>query len=165
MPGYLDTYGVGEERRGRKIKQLMTRVVLPVLVVALLGTCAFLYFRTWRQEQTVKRFFATLENKDFQGAYKMWCPTESSCKYNPFEMFEADWGPATPYAHGSADKIDNVDYCGDTVVFNVSSPNAEARVLVVDRGTGTIGYAPSDWDRCPGPHWQFRRFFKSLFSS
>ena len=52
-------------------------------------------------------------SKDFQGAYKMWCPTENSCKYNPFEMFEKDWGPATPYSHGSAAKIDNIDYCGE----------------------------------------------------
>ena len=72
MPGYLDTYGVGEERRGRWIKW----TVLGVLAVAIVGTCSYLYFRTWTQEQTIKRFFATLDSKDFQGAYKMWCPPE-----------------------------------------------------------------------------------------
>jgi hypothetical protein len=95
----------------------------------------------------------------------MWCPTETSCKYNPFESFQKDWGPATPYSHGSAAKVDNVDYCGESVVFNVSYPNADPLVLVVDRSTNVIGFAPSDWERCPGRHWQFRRFFKSLFSS
>ena len=89
MPGYLDTYGVGEERRGRWIK----RIVLSVLAVAIVGTCSYLYFRTWSQEQTIKRFFAALDSKDFQGAYKMWCPTENPCKYNPFDTFEQDWGP------------------------------------------------------------------------
>jgi hypothetical protein len=161
VPGFLDTYGVAERRRRRWIKW----IVLGVLAVGISGSWSYLYFRTWTQEQTLKRFFTTLENKDFQGAYKMWCPTANSCKYNPFEMFEKDWGPATPYSHGSAAKVDNVDYCGESVVFNVSYPNADPLVLVVKRETNVISFAPSDWDRCPGPHWQFRRFFKSLFSS
>jgi hypothetical protein len=161
MPGYLDTYGVGEERRGRWIK----RIVSGGLALAIIVTCSYLYFRTWSQERTIQRFFAALESKDFQGAYRMWCPTDSSCKYNPFEMFEKDWGPSTPYAHGNAAKVDNVDYCGDGVVFNVSYPNADPVVLWVERETNIISFAPSDWERCPGKHWQFRRFFKSLFSS
>ena len=81
MPGYLDTYGVGEERRGRWIK----RIVFPALAIVVVGTFAYLYFRTWTQEQTIKRFFATLESQDFQGAYKMWCPTGDSCPINSME--------------------------------------------------------------------------------
>ncbi len=161
MQGFLDTYGVAQQRRGRWIM----RTVLAAVVLAIVVTWSYLYFRTWSQEQAVKHFFAALENKDFQGAYKMWCPPENPCKYNPFEMFQQDWGPATPYSHGSAAKIDNVDYCGDGVVFNVSYPNADPLVLWVERDTNIISFAPSDWERCPGRHWQFRRFFKSLFSS
>jgi hypothetical protein len=161
MAGYLDTYGAEDGRLGRWVKW----VVAGVLAVGIVGGCSYLYFRTWSQEKTLNRFFATLESKDFQGAYKMWCPTENSCRYNPFEMFEKDWGPASPYSHGAAAKVDNIDYCGDTVVFNVSYPNASPLVLVVDRSTNVIGFAPSDWERCPGRHWQFKRFFKSLFSS
>jgi hypothetical protein len=161
MPGYLDTYGAGEERRWRWIKG----IIIGGLTFAILGTCTYLYFRTWSQEQVVKRFFASLERQDFQGAYKMWCPSEDSCKYNPFDMFEKDWGPGTPYSHGAAAKVDNVDFCGDGVVFNISYPNADPLVLYVNRDTNTIGFAPPDWERCPGRHWQFRRFFKSLFSS
>jgi hypothetical protein len=161
MPGYLDTYGVGEERRGRRIKQVVA-VLLTALIV---GTSSYLYFRTWTQEQTIKRFFAELESKDFQGAYRMWCPTDDSCKYNPFATFEKDWGPTTPYSHGSAAKVDNVDYCGDGVVFNISYPNAEPVILWVDRSCNVISFAPSDWERCPGRDWQFRRCFKSLLSS
>lgn len=161
MPGYLDTYGAGEERRGRWIK----RIVFGTLAVAVVVTFTYLYFRTWREEQTVKHFFAALENKDFQGAYKMWCPPENPCKYNPFERFEEDWGPATPYSQGAAAKIDNIDYCGDGVVFNISYPKADPVVLWVERSTNIISFAPSDWERCPGKHWQFRRFVKSLFSS
>jgi hypothetical protein len=95
----------------------------------------------------------------------MWCPPENPCKYNPFDRFEQDWGPATPYSHGGAAKVANVDYCGEGVVFNISYPNADPVVLWVERGTNIISFAPQDWERCPGRHWQFRRFFKSLFSS
>ena len=161
MPGFLDTYGAGEERRGRWIKW----TVLSVLAVAIVSTCSYLYFRTWTQEQTLKRFFATLESRDFRGAYKMWCPTADFCRYNPFDKFQQDWGPSTPYSHGSAAKVDNIDYCGEGVVFNISYPNADKLVLWVERATNIISFAPSDWERCPGKHWQFRRFFKSLFSS
>jgi hypothetical protein len=160
MPGYLDTYGVGEERRGRWIK----RVIFSVLAVGIIGTCSYLYFRTWPQEQALKRFFAALDSKDFQGAYRMWCPTDSVCKYNPFDMFEKDFGPATPYSHGSAAKVDNVDYCGESVVFNVSYPNADPLVLVVRRDDNVISFAPSEWERCPWRLLLLRRFFKSLFS-
>jgi hypothetical protein len=161
MAGYLDTYGAGEERRWRWIK----RIVVGGLAIAILGTCGYLYFRTWSQEQALKHFLAALDSQDFQAAYKMWCPPENPCKYNPFDRFEQDFGPATPYSHGSAAKVDNVDYCGDGVVFNISYPNADPLVLWVDRGTNIISFAPPDWERCPGRHWQFRRFFKSLFSS
>ena len=74
MAGYLDTYGAGEERRWRLIKW----TVLSVLAVGIIGTTSFLYFRTWSQEQALKHFFAALESKDFQGAYRMWCPTDSA---------------------------------------------------------------------------------------
>jgi len=161
MAGYLETYGVGEERRGRWIKW----TVLTVLAVGILGTSGYLYFRTWTEEQTLNRFFAALDSKDFRGAYRMWCPTDASCKYNPFETFEKEWGPSTPYSHGSAAKVDNIDFCGEGVVFNVSYPNADPLILWVERSTNIISFAPSDWERCPGRHWQFRRFFKSLFSS
>src|SRR5438552_779720 len=98
MPGFLDTYGVADQRRGR----LITRIALSVIVIAAAGSGSYLYFRTWSQEQTIKRFLAALDSQDFQTAYKMWCPTADFCRYNPFDKFQQDWGPSTPYSHGSA---------------------------------------------------------------
>ena len=118
MPGFLDTYGVADHRRGR----LITRIVLSVLAIAAVGSASYLYFRTWSQEQTLKHFFAALDKQDFQGAYKMWCPTENICKYNPFDKFEQDWGPSTPYSHGSAAKVDN-----QAVPFEVSRSQSGRR--------------------------------------
>ena len=113
MPGFLDTYGVADHRRGR----LITRIVLSVLAIAAVGSASYLYFRTWSQEQTLKHFFAALDKQDFQGAYKMWCPTESICKYNPFDKFEQDWGPSTPYSHSSRSWLPN----GEQIQFQMRS--------------------------------------------
>lgn len=167
MPGILDEgYGVEETRR----EQTRKRVILGVLIAAFVGLFGYFHlerifgvdFRTIRQKQTINEFLATLEHKDFKGAYKMFgCTPEKPCPYYDPEQFNRDWGPDTPYSRGGA-KIDNVEYCNDVVLFNVSYPNAEPLSLAVDRNTNVVGFAA--WQRCPGRHWEFKRFFQSLFS-
>jgi hypothetical protein len=160
MPGYLDTYGVADERRGRIIK----RILIWGLTVAVVSTSAYFYFRTWRQEKVVKQFLAAIAQQDFQGAYKMWgCTQDTPCRYYPPEKFTEDWGPSTPYANASAAKIENIDYCDAGVVFSISYPKADPIALWVETSNSTISFAP--WARCPGRHWQFRQFFHQLFSS
>jgi hypothetical protein len=160
MPGYLDTYGAGEERRIRIIKH----IVIWTLAVLVVSSFSYLYFRTWRQEKVVKQFLAAIAQQDFQGAYKMWgCTQDAPCKYYPPDKFTADWGPSTPYANASAAKVDNIDYCDAGVVFSISYPHAEPVVLWVETASGIISFSP--WPRCPGRHWQFRQFFHGLFAS
>jgi len=160
MPGILDdNYGVADARRERRTKRI---IVVGLLTIAV-GAVGYLTFRTWPQERVMKEFLASLERKEFQQAYRMFgCTPEKPCQYYDADRFNQDWGPATVYSHGSAAKIDNVDYCGDVVVFQLAYPNADPVSLSVDRATNIIGFAP--WPRCPGRHWEFRRFFKSLFS-
>ena len=142
------------------------RTVLAAVVLAIVVTCSYLYFRTWSQEQARQALLRRPREQGFSGRLQDVVPAGESLQVQSrSKCFEKDWGPATPYSHGSAAKVDNVDYCGDGVVFNVSYPNADPLVLWVERDTNIISFAPSDWERCPGRHWQFRRFFKSLFSS
>jgi hypothetical protein len=160
MPGYLDNYGVADERRGRIVKRLAIWVVTIVAVSSL----AYFYFRTWRQEKVLKQFLTALSQQDFQGAYKMWgCTQDTPCRYYPPDKFTEDWGPSTPYANAGAAKIDNIDYCDEGVLFSVSYPKAAPVALWVETSSGTISFAP--WPRCPGPHLQFRQFLRNLFSS
>lgn len=155
MPGYLDAYGAGDERRERRNK----RILLWVLAVLIVGTALYFTFRNWRQEQLVKQFFTLLQQKDYQGAYKLWgCSPETPCRYYPPEKFTEDWGPSSAYA-GSV-KIAHVDACGGGVVFNIQSPPAPDVGLYVERGASTISFAP--WPRCPGPHWRWDSL-KSVF--
>jgi hypothetical protein len=160
MPGILDdNYGVADARRERRNKLIVVGLLLAIAV----GVIGYFSLRTWRQEQVLKEFLATLDRKEFQQAYRMWgCTPETPCKYYDADRFNQDWGPSTAYSHGSSAKIDNIDFCDAGVVFQVSFPNADPVSLWVERSTNLISFAP--WPRCPGRHWEFGRFFKSLFS-
>ncbi|MEO8096561.1 MAG: hypothetical protein ABI811_02590 [Acidobacteriota bacterium] len=157
MPSYMEGYGTADEKRGRWLKRIFF-VALPVL---LLGTAAFFYFRTWSQERVVAHFVDAIKQKDFDGAYKLWCPADKPCRYYPMEKFQEDWGPTGKYANLATLKIQNVDYCDGGVVFESFYPNAEPFGLWVEKSTGLISFAP--WQRCPGPHLQLGPFFRRIF--
>ena len=158
MAEFLDQYGVADAHKERKRK----RIILGSLVAIVLGVTGYFYFRTWSEERVVKEFFATLEKKDFQGAYRMWgCSQDKPCdNYDP-RRFNEDWGPDTPYAKGAAAQIANVDFCDTGVVILVNYPNASPVSLRVERSTKVIGFSP--WPRCPGRHLEIGRFFSNLF--
>lgn len=157
MPGYMEGYGAGEEQRSRTIK----RVLLIGIPAILLSVAAFFYFRTWSQERTVSRFIATLEEKKYDDAYKMWCTPEHPCRYYPVEKFKEDWGPEGQYKDLNQLKFGSVDYCGAGVVFEASYPNTKPFGLWVERSSNLISFAP--YERCPGKHLQLGAFFKRLW--
>jgi hypothetical protein len=157
MGGILDpSYGVAEERRARFIKRLLIWGSVTIVVAAVL----FLWFRNWRQEQTVKQFFALLEQKKYQDAYAMWgCTQDHPCKYYSPSAFNEDWGPDSPFADIAAIKIEHEDNCGSGVVFDLESPKAKPTGLFVEKGTEILSFAPGP--RCPGRHLHLFEFFKS----
>ena len=156
MSGYLDEYGVKDAQRERRTK----RILLWSAVAIVVGVSAFFYFRNWSEERTVARFVTLLEQQKYQEAYKMWETTESARFYPP-EKFTEDWGPNGGYKNAAALKVEDVDSCGQGVVFNVAYPGTDNFGLWVERKTGVISFAP--WPRCPGAHLQIWRFLKSRF--
>ena len=59
--------------------------------------------------------------------------------------------------------MNNVDFCDKGVVFSVAFPGTnDPAALWVERSTNVISFAP--WAQCPGRHWNFKQFFKNLFS-
>ena len=158
--GYLDGYGVADARKERRRKH----IILWGLVAIVVGIVGYFNLRTWSEERVVKEFFATLDRKDFQGAYKMFgCSQDKPCEnYDP-KRFNEDWGPDTPYSKGSDAQVTNVDFCDTGVVILVNYPKAEPVSLWVERSTKVLSFAP--WPRCPGRHWEFKRFFQNLFGS
>jgi len=158
MAGYLDAYGVADERKERMIK----RVVLITLVVVIVVGAVYFTFRDWRQERTIKQFFSLLSGKEYQSAYALWgCTQDHPCKYYGPEQFAADWGPSSPYADASSIKILHEDNCGGGVVFDLEHPNTKNVGLYVDGDSNQISFAPEE--RCPGRHWEIWEFIKSRF--
>jgi hypothetical protein len=156
MAGYLDAYGVADERRERLIKRIVIWGVSAVVVVAVL----YFGLRTHSQEQVINKFLENLNHQQYQDAYKQWgCP--ENCKYYGPDKFLEDWGPSSKYAQSSHGKIEHVDYCDDGVVFDLDLPDNAG--LWVNRTTNFISFY--DAPRCPGRHLQIGAFLKSLFKS
>jgi hypothetical protein len=160
MAGYLDSYGVADERRRRSIR----RIVIWGLSVVLVAGGLYLWFRNWRQEQAVNHFFALLKEKNYQEAYARWgCTQDHPCKYWGPEKFAEEWGPSSPYADVSSIKIVHEDSCGNGVIFDIESPKMPPQGLFVDNETNSLSYAPAA--RCPGRHLEIWDFLKSRFGS
>jgi hypothetical protein len=162
MAGYLDQYGVADRKRESAIKKIILVFVLAIAAyVAWLGDAFGV--RTWSQARAVDGFLEMLAKQDYQAAYRMWgCTPETPCKAYDMGKFSEDWGPKSAYSKASQAKVENVDYCDAGVVFNLTFPGAEPVNLWVERATNVISFSP--WPQCPGRHWQFRQFFKKLFS-
>jgi hypothetical protein len=161
MAGFLDSsYGVTDARRERRNKL----IVLWILGIAIAGTILYFSFRTYRQERVVKQFLSLLKQQNYQDAYKLWgCTQETPCKYYPPERFNEDWGPAGTYKDAVNGKIGVVDVCGSGVFFAMQIPSVKTFGLWVESSTNLLSFAPSDWERCPGRHFQVVEYFKSLF--
>jgi len=159
MAGYLDSYGVADQRRERLTKHIVVWGLSAIVVAAIL----YFSLRTHSQERVMSQFLQDLEHQRWQDAYKLWgCP--ENCKYYPPDKFLEDWGPTSQYAKASSFKIEHVDYCDEGVVFDLSYPHSAENIgLWVNRSTNFISYNPSP--RCPGRHMQLGAFFRSLFSS
>ncbi|HML18138.1 MAG TPA: hypothetical protein VK419_14010 [Bryobacteraceae bacterium] len=158
MAGYLDEYGVADERRERRIK----RIVIWGLAIVSVAAVAYFTFRNWNEEQQMKKFFTLLEQKKYQDAYALWgCTADTPCKYYSPDKFLEDWGESSPYANPQDARTLHEDVCGTGVVFDIQAPKADEVGLYVDRNTKLISFAP--WTRCPGPHLQIWEFFKQHF--
>lgn len=160
MAGYLDSYGVSDQKREKVTK----RVVLIVSGAAVIGLVLFLVLHNLAEKRAVNRFFAELKTGNYQQAYQAWgCTPSTPCRDYRFEKFMEDWGPKGVYANfQSSMKIPVVDSCGDGVVMTVEIPNSDPFGIWVDRKTKTLGFAP--WPRCPGKHWHFWEFLQRQFS-
>jgi hypothetical protein len=158
MAGYLDSYGVADQRRERVVK-LSLIVGIGAILIVMIG---YFTLRTHSQERAVSEFLQDLNDQKYPDAYRLWCP--ENCKLYAPNEFLKDWGPESKTAKASQFKVEHVDYCGDGVVFDLSYPNTEDIGLWVNRTTNIISFYATDTSRCRGPHLQIGAFLKSLFS-
>jgi len=138
MPGYLDQYGAGDERRARNIKI----VILSVLALVAASGILYYFLHNYSQERQAKRFFQLLEAHDYKSAYALWgCTDARPCSGYPMDAFLRDWGP--PVAVNGFTVLDG-ESCGNSVIVDVDAGAAGDRKLWVNRDTLEFSLPPND---------------------
>lgn len=165
MPGYLDQYGAGDERREKRNKLILigggaaagvlflwffffvwdkTEIVRAQPVARLAQV-----LRNHRQEGRVKSFLDLLNRHDYQGAYALWgCTAANPCKDYAFPEFMKDWGPDSQRSTASY-AIPKSRSCGSGVIVTVDFGPQQEDALWVQRNDLTIGFSPFP-DCAPG---------------
>jgi hypothetical protein len=158
MGGYLDHYGIGDERREKRNKLFLIAGACLLLLLFL-----WFFFFVWdktevlraepvarlaqivrnhRQESRVKNFIELLQRQDYKGAYALWsCTDEHPCRDYAFTEFMKDWGPASPRAAAQY-TIPKSRSCGSGVIVTVDSGSRQEDPLWVQRSDLTIGFSP-----------------------
>lgn len=139
MSGYLETYGVGQEKRERRLK----RVALVAAAVIVAAGAFYFFFRNYRETQQAKLFFELLRNKDYTAAYALWgCTPATPCRDYSMARFMEDWGPQSGHADLSAFEITRVRGCSAGVIIEANFGGGVIEYLWVDRAHRNLGYAP-----------------------
>src|SRR5580704_5945977 len=74
MAGYLDTYGVADERRERIVKRIFAGIGIAILL-AVISLVVYFSTRNRSQERVVSQFLEDLNHQQYMAAYKLWgCP-------------------------------------------------------------------------------------------
>jgi len=163
MASYLESYGAIEERKARN-RRFIKRGAIGLVSTVIAALLLYGIFRNHSQERVLKTFLDHVRNHQYQEAYRMWgCSEQTPCRDYAFPKFMEDWGPASPHANDTNVKIAVSESCGSGVFLRLDYPNGDHVGMMVDRDTKAISFAPSDWLECPGRHWHFWEFFKSLF--
>jgi len=144
MPGYLDQYGAGEERRNR----IIARSIIVAVVLAIVGSLSWYLLKNHHQESVVKTFVEAVRRGDYQTAYRDWgCTPEKPCSGYPFNKFMEDWGtqnsPPDPGILGVTDS----ESCNTGVLLTVSVNRARQEKLWVEKNNDAISFAP--YPICP----------------
>ncbi len=146
MPGYLDTYGAGEEERNRIVIRAVVSLVIVVVVVVL----GWYLLKNHHQESVVKTFLADVRRGDYQAAYRDWgCADAKHCSGYDFNKFNQDWGKDA--RDGAPDPavlgITDSETCGTGVLLTVDVNSNRQDHLWVEKSSDAISFAP--YPICP----------------
>jgi hypothetical protein len=149
MPGYLDSYGAGEDRRNR----IAIRAAAAILSISLFGSLGWYLLKNHHQEGVVKDFIAALRSGDLPSAYRIWgCTPQKPCSGYDFRKFSGDWGPAGVSKPGDTPDLNvlalsDSQSCNNGVLLTLEVNSGRTEKLWVDKSSDAIGYAP--YPICP----------------
>lgn len=141
MGGYLERYGVGDERREKTIKWIVIAAIVAV-IVCIVG---YFVFRTWPARRHTEAFLDALRKSDYQTAYRMF-GCEQPCKDYPFNSFMEDWGPKSEFSNPSNAAIKKTRFCNTGVIVTLHSPKGNDVALWYERRSAALGFSP--WPVC-----------------
>ncbi len=144
MAGYLEHYGVADERRSKVIRW----IVISAISVAVIAIVGYFVLRTYPAKKHVAAFLDDLKRHDYRAAYRDWGCGEGCPDYS-FDSFMRDWGPQSGFANASDAQIKRTRYCNTGVIVTLTAPKAGDVALWYQRSNGTLGFAP--WPVC-APH-------------
>jgi hypothetical protein len=143
MSGYLDEYGIADERRERLLK----RLALLLVAAASLGAILYFQFRNYREERQIGRFLSLLEQQDYGAAYALWgCTAEVPCPQYPYAKFIEDWGAQARYGNLAGMSQGRTRSCAEGIIRTLRYPSGEEAWLYVDRRQRVISFSP--WPVC-----------------
>ena len=147
MPGYLDTYGAGEEQRNR----IVIRSVSAVIIIVICGSLGWYLLKNHHQESVARTFVDALRRGDYQSAYRDWgCTEQKPCSAYSFNSFMSDWGTgagATNAPDPGVLGITDSESCNTGVLLTVSVNRARTESLWVEKDNDAISFAP--YPICP----------------
>ena len=137
-----------DPRRERRKKELLAAGLLSLVLVGLLTY----RFWNWREERTVDKFFAHLEQKDYEGAYGIWLADtqwrqhpQQYARY-PYDDFYRDWGPGGEWGLIKSHQIEAAvrPPRGGTGVIVVVTINQRAQkaFIWVEKGDLSLTFSP-----------------------
>lgn len=124
-----------------KIRKYLPLPVLILLILAILGFAGLLTYHFWnfRQERAVSRFLTSLEQGNFEEAYRLWQPAPS---YS-YQDFLHDWGDQGDYGKIRNFEVLDSESKGPSVVVTVQINGVQPPLdLVVNTKTLGLSYSP-----------------------
>jgi hypothetical protein len=150
MPGYLDQYGAGEERRNRILKWSISGTIAAVVA----GSLIWYLFRNHHQEAVVRNFISAVKAGDYNTAYRDWgCTLQKPCPGYSLGNLMEDWGGASkdPAKSSVPDSvvfgITDSESCNNGVLLTVAVTPTREEKLWVDKSSDSISFAP--YPICP----------------
>ena len=115
------------------------RYVLLAMVIIIVGGTAYILLRNFTEERAVSRYLTTLEQGNYQEAYRLWQPSAS---YS-YQDFIHDWGEQGDYGKIRTFKILGSRSKGpQTVIVTLTINNQQPPLeLLVDRQTKGLAYS------------------------
>ncbi|HEY1207570.1 MAG: hypothetical protein ABSH46_05075 [Bryobacteraceae bacterium] len=148
MAGYLEDYGVADERRSRVVRRIVISVgvvaigVVLYLALPLLSMLVPPLAPGWWH---VRTFLGDLRRHDYQAAYREW-GCARPCQDYSLQDFMADWGPRGSYAGAAAGSIRKVRPCGEGTVVAIDWPG-DNQTLWYNSADSSLTFWP--WGGCP----------------